>query len=305
MKKYMTFINIAVCFVLTVFLCLALHVYALADSDGDQIYNFNVSYSLDSRSTYYDVLVQGKDVDFKTLVFFYGGNKCCVEFLGVSSDFFIYSNKSHDMQDFDKLRDADYDSSRGIYFSHLFDISISYAEGAIFSVSGYPNVEYIYLDESLSIIPEIIRNEYYDKILDEYVENGGIRWEPVDLDKDGVLDLNMEIPVIKMDPNGDGGYDFVFDNAAYDTYFELQGRWYTVDDINLFKENAVWKYSYQSLLKSDLTTWVSPDDKATSIGTYDLCDVGGDAFNSFLNAYPIESRSYTGGTNALGNWLNG
>ena len=201
-------------------------------------------------------------------------------------------------------------SGGGKYYISRINFSAAYDSFALakqyYFVSGFPNVFYIGgfdADHSKTMDEEF--NRIVREQSEKFVNDGGLDWEPVDLDKDGVLDLNMEIPVIKMDPNGDGGYDFVFDNAAYDTYFELQGRWYTVDDINLFKENAVWKYSYQSLLKSDLITWVSPDDKATSIGTYDLCDVGGDAFNSFLNAYPIESRSYTGGTNALGNWLNG
>ena len=101
------------------------------------------------------------------------------------------------------------------------------------------------------------------------------------------------------------GYGFGFNNAADDYYFELQGRWYSVDDIELFKENLQWKYKYSTLIKSSLSTWVTAKEKKLATDGYDFSDLGSDAFSEFLNTYPVDNRTYYGGTNAVGNYFSG
>ncbi len=121
---------------------------------------------------------------------------------------------------------------------------------------------------------------------------------------------NSKIPVPKLVFNGEGGYKFSIDNAVEGYYIQMKGRWYTVDDLTLYKENLQWKYKYDTLIKGTLTEWVEPNDKILATAQHDLCDMnrngyGGEAFNSLLTKYPIDNRKYSGGTNALGNKLSG
>lgn len=101
------------------------------------------------------------------------------------------------------------------------------------------------------------------------------------------------------------GYGFGFNNAADNYYFELQGRWYSVDDIELYKENLQWKYKYSTLIKSSLTSWVSASDKMLATDGYDFAELGSASFQAFLTSYPIDNRTYYGGTNAVGNYFSG
>ena len=112
------------------------------------------------------------------------------------------------------------------------------------------------------------------------------------------------IPTPKITVDNDG-YGFGFNNATDDYYFELQGRWYSVDDIELFKENVVWQYKYSTIIKSNLSTWVSASDKVLAIDGYDFSELGSDFFNDFLDSYPVDDRTYYGGTNAIGNYFSG
>lgn len=121
---------------------------------------------------------------------------------------------------------------------------------------------------------------------------------------------NSKIPVPKLVFNSKGGYKFSIDNAVEGYYIQIKGRWYTVDDITLFKENLQWKYKYDTLLKGTLTEWVAPNDKVLATAEHDLCDMnrngyGAAAFTALINQYGIEQRNYFGGTNALGNKLSG
>ena len=83
---------------------------------------------------------------------------------------------------------------------------------------------------------------------------------------------NAEIPIPKLVFNSKGGYKFSIDNAVDGYYIQIKGRWYTVDDITLFKENLQWKYKYDTLLKGPLTEWVKPNDKILATAEHDLCD---------------------------------
>ena len=131
--------------------------------------------------------------------------------------------------------------------------------------------------------------------------------KPIDM---SAATYNSNIPMPKLVFNSKGGYKFSIDNAVDDYYIQIKGRWYTVDDITLFKENLQWKYKYDTLLKGTLTEWVEPNDKILATAEHDLCDMnrngyGGEAFTALLTQYGIEQRSYSGGTNSLGNKLSG
>lgn len=148
-------------------------------------------------------------------------------------------------------------------------------------------------------------------------ENGGISnidMPDVSISENGTLNPELEIPRIRMIDDDESdlivdtpkwSYMFVIDNASEDLNIEVQGRWYTVDDIELYKESGMWKYKYSSILKNNLSTWVSYNDAMCSTGQKDLCKLGEVSWNNLLQMYPIEKRSYTGGTNSLGNFLFG
>ena len=121
---------------------------------------------------------------------------------------------------------------------------------------------------------------------------------------------NSNIPAPKLVFNSKGGYKFSIDNAVDGYYIQMKGRWYTVDDITLYKENLQWKYKYDTLLKGTLTEWVKPNDKILATAEHDLCDYnrkgyGGEAFTALIAQYDIEQRKYSGGTNSLGDKITG
>lgn len=102
-----------------------------------------------------------------------------------------------------------------------------------------------------------------------------------------------------------GTLNFYIENASDDYFVEIQGRHYTVDDIELFKQNLLWKYKYSTVLKNDLSVWVDVQRRKLSRGNFDLLDLGSESFENLLLSYPIENRNYYGGSNALGNYLSG
>lgn len=124
----------------------------------------------------------------------------------------------------------------------------------------------------------------------------------IESDLNADADARIEIPKIVMDSSG---YKFGFNNGSNDVYFELMGRWYSVDDIELYKDNLMWKYKYKSIIKNDLSTWVTTDAQASSTQRYDLTQLGKASFESLLSKYPVDNRSYTGGSNAIGNYFSG
>lgn len=129
-----------------------------------------------------------------------------------------------------------------------------------------------------------------EKIVNEYVP------------EESIYDKNIPTPKIVMTGNG---YEFGFNNTTDDYYIEMQGRWYTVDDIELFKENLMWKYKYNTLLKTNLENWVVKADKKKATAKHDLSFYGASTFDNLLSSYPIDSRNYSGGTNSVGNYFSG
>ena len=111
-----------------------------------------------------------------------------------------------------------------------------------------------------------------------------------------------DIPAPEVYRDGD---KIMFSNSSPDMLLLANIRWYSVDDIMLFKESLSWKYRPDSIIHSDLDWLLSVDDHYSSVNGIDLYDLGVQSFQKFLSAYPIESRTYLGGTNALGNYLFG
>lgn len=118
----------------------------------------------------------------------------------------------------------------------------------------------------------------------------------------GTLIEEIPTPQITVDSIG---YSFGFNNASDNYYFEMKGRWYSVEDIELYRDDLMWKYKYSSIIKSDLTSWVLAGNFKKASGTYTLDELGKVAFNSFLSVHPVDDRNYYGGTNAVGNFFLG
>lgn len=130
----------------------------------------------------------------------------------------------------------------------------------------------------------------------------GLIKQPVpDLD-DAVLNIQLERPIIVRDSQSDV---ISFSNCSEELFIQIQGRWYTTDDFTLYKDGLIWKYKYDSLIKGSLTDWVGTKFLTSSVGNFNIHDLGSDAFDLLIEKYPISNRSYTGGTNALGNYLFG
>lgn len=111
-----------------------------------------------------------------------------------------------------------------------------------------------------------------------------------------------DIPAPEVYRDGD---KIMFSNSSPDMFLLANIRWYSVDDITLFKESLSWKYRPDSIIHSDLEWLLTVNDLYPSVNGVDLYTLGNDSFEKFLAAYPIENRTYLGGTNAIGNYLFG
>ena len=128
----------------------------------------------------------------------------------------------------------------------------------------------------------------------------------------GTFSSDMERPIIVLNEgsNGknplEGDYSyFRFNNAQDDYYIEMKGRWYSTNDFDLYKENLVWKYKYQTILKNDLSTWVSVSDNVNSVGAFKFDVLGKTSWENLLSLYPVDDRNYEGGSFALMNKITG
>lgn len=118
----------------------------------------------------------------------------------------------------------------------------------------------------------------------------------------GVYSENIPTPKII---TTDNAYKFHFDNAHDDYYMEVQGRWYSVDNIYIYKDGLTWKYKYHKVLQNGLSTWVGHADKKTSHGEYDFSILGNKSFKNLLSTYPIKNRNYYGSQDDMQNYFNG
>ena len=146
---------------------------------------------------------------------------------------------------------------------------------------------YVYFNADVSI----------DKIVAPYVK--------------GSLSADMERPVIVLHEAANGNptesdYSyFEFNNAREDYFFEMKGRWYTTNDFDIYRDKLVWKYKYSTLLKNDLSTWVTVADGKNSVGKFQFDILGKSSWENLITSYPVDDRNYIGGSYALVNKITG
>ena len=127
----------------------------------------------------------------------------------------------------------------------------------------------------------------------------------------GELSSDMERPVIVLHEAANGNPTesdfsyFEFNNAQSDYFFEMKGRWYTTNDFDLYRDKLVWKYKYSTLLKNNLSTWVSVSDNCSSVGRFQFDVLGKSSWNNLLSLYPVDDRNYIGGSYNLVNKITG
>ena len=128
--------------------------------------------------------------------------------------------------------------------------------------------------------------------------------------------VSLDVPKIRRVFDSNSGDMIYLDNASDDYLVEIKGRWYSIDDIELYKENLMWKYRYSSIVHNSLSDWCSVNtdryrthtlslNRVSTNTPISIADIGSDSFQDLLARYPIDSRSYTGGTNAVGNYFSG
>lgn len=127
----------------------------------------------------------------------------------------------------------------------------------------------------------------------------------------GELSSDMERPVIVLHEAANGNPTesdhsyFEFNNAQSDYFFEMKGRWYTTNDFDLYRDKLVWKYKYSTLLKNNLSTWVSVSDNRSSVGKFQFDVLGKSSWDNLLSSYPVDDRNYIGGSYDLFNKITG
>ena len=127
----------------------------------------------------------------------------------------------------------------------------------------------------------------------------------------GEISSDMERPVIVLHEAANGNptesdYSyFEFNNAQSDYFFEMKGRWYTTNDFDLYRDKLVWKYKYSTLLKNNLSTWVSVSDNRSSVGRFQFDVLGKSSWDNLLSSYPVDDRNYIGGSYDLFNKITG
>ena len=160
--------------------------------------------------------------------------------------------------------------------------------------SGLVNIKNVDGSNWLKYLKSDIDNGYFDLTKDNYRDP--------DPDKDGTLSSSIPTPRIHVNKD----YSFGFDNCTDDYYIQLQGRFWSIDDIELYKESLMWKYKYSSYIRGDLNDWYTTGSKTKANSeNLSFLENGKACFDKFLTAHPIDERNYFGGTNAVGNFFSG
>ncbi len=147
-------------------------------------------------------------------------------------------------------------------------------------------------------------------------ESGWLNPPPIDLEANGSLDENMPIPHITLHSHNSVDVSVsssvsknchYVDNAADGYYIEVRGKWLSASDIELYRENLMWKSRVESVVSGELSTWISANDKFQSDMHFDFTDIENavTAKNQLFADYPIESRNFYGGNNSIGDALTG
>lgn len=162
------------------------------------------------------------------------------------------------------------------------------------SWSGFANLQVVADVEDIPTPEAIIDSGTLDLTKDNYRDP--------DPDKDGTLSSSIPTPRIHVNKD----YSFGFDNCTDDYYIQLQGRFWSIDDIELYKESLMWKYKYSSYIRGDLNDWYTTGSKTKANSeNLSFLENGKACFDEFLTAHPIDERNYFGGTNAVGNFFSG
>lgn len=88
---------------------------------------------------------------------------------------------------------------------------------------------------------------------------------------------------------------------------QIQGRFYSVDDIEMEKKTinagVTWNYKYHTTLMGDLTDWVSVSSQTSCKKEFDILKgIGLEPLKAFLTKYPLDDRTIYGGKNSAGAW---
>ena len=88
---------------------------------------------------------------------------------------------------------------------------------------------------------------------------------------------------------------------------QIQGRFYSVDDIEMEKKTinagVTWNYKYHTTLMGDLTDWVSVSSQTSCKEEFDILKgIGLEPLKAFLTKYPLDDRTIYGGKNSVGAW---
>lgn len=88
---------------------------------------------------------------------------------------------------------------------------------------------------------------------------------------------------------------------------QIQGRFYSVDDIEMEKKTinagVTWNYKYHTTLMGDLTDWVSVSSQTSCKEEFDILKgIGLEPLKAFLTKYPLDDRTIYGGKNSAGAW---
>ncbi len=88
---------------------------------------------------------------------------------------------------------------------------------------------------------------------------------------------------------------------------QIQGRFYSVDDIEMEKKiinaGVSWNYKYHTTLMGDLTDWVSVSSQTSCKEEFDILKgIGLEPLKAFLTKYPLDDRTIYGGKNSAGAW---
>ena len=215
---------------------------------------------------------------------------------GIYFDYFGYFDKSN------KTLYYDYD---GIITSHYFTSNnggSSYSEQSKSVSSKYFNSNgFTCLHCDFPAFPSKASAENY--YLRGIVDNDAYIPDPPVPEFDPYNnDYSDDIPAPEIYRDGD---KIMFSNSSPDMLLLANIRWYSVDDITLYKESLSWKYRPDSIIHSNLEWLLTVADHYPSVNGVNLYDLGVQSFQEFLSAYPVEGRTYLGGTNALGNYLFG
>ena len=187
----------------------------------------------------------------------------------------------------------------GVYYCDSGDLDISKNTSDNATVTGLFNIKNVEPNSGnfflwLNYLKADIDAGVFDLDKDNYRD--------LDPDQDGTLSTSIPTPRIHVSKD----YSFAFDNCTDDYYIQMQGRFWSVDDIELYKENLMWKYKYSSSIKGKLNDWYSASSKRkANHKNLSFLENGQAYFDEFLAAHPVDDRNYFGGTNAVGNYFSG